>query len=39
MRSAEAGDGASPEDLLLHNRIVQTLALLWVVLLLWGVYG
>jgi decaprenyl-phosphate phosphoribosyltransferase len=39
MRSAEAGDGATPEDLLLHNRVVQALALAWVVLLAWGVYG
>jgi decaprenyl-phosphate phosphoribosyltransferase len=39
MRSAQAGDGASPEDLLLHNRVVQALALLWVLLVAWGVYG
>jgi decaprenyl-phosphate phosphoribosyltransferase len=38
MRSAQAGDGASPEDLLLHNRVVQALALLWVLLVAWGVY-
>jgi decaprenyl-phosphate phosphoribosyltransferase len=39
MRSADAGDGAAPEELLLHNRTVQALAVLWVVLLAWGVYG
>ena len=39
MRSAEAGDGAAPEELLLHNRTVQALALIWVLLIAWGVYG
>jgi len=39
MRSAEAGDGSSPEDLLLHNRIVQTLGALWAVLLAIGIYA
>ena len=39
LRSADAGDGAAPEELLLHNRIVQVLAVLWVVLLVWAVYG
>jgi decaprenyl-phosphate phosphoribosyltransferase len=39
MRSAEAGDGATPEDLLLHDRAVQMLALLWAVLVAWGIYG
>ena len=39
MRSAETGDGAAPEDLLLHNRTVQALALIWAVLIAWGVYG
>jgi len=38
-RSADAGDSAAPEDLLLHNRTVQALALIWVALLAWGVYG
>jgi len=33
MRSADAGDSAAPEDLLLHNRTVQALALIWVALL------
>jgi decaprenyl-phosphate phosphoribosyltransferase len=39
MRSAEAGDGAAPEELLLHNHTVQALALIWVALIAWGVYG
>ena len=38
MRSADAGDGAAPEELLLHNRTVQILVLLWVVALAIGVY-
>jgi decaprenyl-phosphate phosphoribosyltransferase len=38
MRSAEAGDGEAPEELVLHNRTVQVLGLVWIVLLLWGVY-
>lgn len=39
MRSAEAGDGAAPEDLLLHNRTVQALGALWAILLAIGIYG
>ena len=39
MRSADAGDGATPEDLLLHNRIVQVLALLWAVAIGVGIYA
>ena len=39
MRSSQSGDGAAPEELLLHNRVVQSLAVIWVVLLAWGVYG
>lgn len=39
MRSAEAGDGAAPEELLLHNRTVQALTAIWAVLLAWGLYG
>ena len=31
MRSADAGHGAAPEDLLLHNRTVQVLLAIWVV--------
>jgi len=38
MRSAEAGDGAAPEELLLHNRTVQGLLVIWAVLIAWGVY-
>ncbi len=38
MRSAEAGDGSSPEDLLVHNRVVQVLGLTWAVLLAIGIY-
>ena len=39
MRSAEAGDGAAPEDLLVHNRVVQGLVVLWAGLLAVGIYG
>lgn len=39
MRSAEAGDGATPEDLLVHNRVVQLLVVIWAGLLAVGVYG
>jgi len=39
MRSADAGDGAAPEELLLHNHTVQALALIWAVLVAWAVYG
>jgi decaprenyl-phosphate phosphoribosyltransferase len=38
MRSADAGDSAAPEDLLLHDRTVQVLLVIWVVLLIIGVY-
>ncbi len=39
MRSAEAGEGQSPEDLLLHNRVVQLLGVIWAGLLALGIYG
>jgi decaprenyl-phosphate phosphoribosyltransferase len=39
MRSAEAGDGSAPEELILHDRIVQAFALIWMVLMAWGLYG
>jgi decaprenyl-phosphate phosphoribosyltransferase len=39
LRSADAGAAAAPEELLLHNRTVQALAVLWLLLLAWGVYG
>jgi len=38
MRSAEAGDGEAPEELLLHNRTVQVLLAVWVVLMIFSVY-
>jgi hypothetical protein len=38
MRSADAGHGAAPEDLLLHNRTVQVLLAIWVVLMIFCVY-
>lgn len=38
MRSAEAGDGAAPDELLYHDRTVQALALIWALLLVMGVY-
>jgi decaprenyl-phosphate phosphoribosyltransferase len=38
LRSAEAGHGAAPEDLLLHNRSVQILLAAWVVLMVFSVY-
>jgi decaprenyl-phosphate phosphoribosyltransferase len=38
MRSAEAGHGAAPDELLYHDRTVQVLALVWALLLFVGVY-
>jgi decaprenyl-phosphate phosphoribosyltransferase len=38
MRSAEAGDGAAPEELLLKNRTVQALVVVWAALLAVGIY-
>ena len=38
MRSADAGDGAAPEELLLHDRIVQLLVVIWAVCVALGVY-
>lgn len=38
MRSAEAGDGGAPEDLVLHNRTVQVLLAIWVGLMILSVY-
>jgi len=38
MRSADAGDGAAPEELLLHDRTVQLLVVVWAVLVALGVY-
>ncbi len=39
MRGAESSDGESPEDLLLRNRTVQVLALLWAGLIVGGTYA
>ena len=39
MRSADGGDGSAPEELLLKNRVVQSLAVLWALLLVIGVYA
>jgi len=39
MKSAEAGDGSAPEDLILHNRTVQVLIILWAALLAIGIYA
>ncbi len=38
MRSADAGHGGAPEDLLLHNRTVQILLAIWVALMIFSVY-
>ena len=38
MRSAEAGDGAAPDELLYRDHTVQALALIWAILLFIGVY-
>ncbi len=38
IRGAESAEGESPEDLLLKNRTVQVLALVWIVLIVWGTY-
>ncbi|HVB71278.1 MAG TPA: decaprenyl-phosphate phosphoribosyltransferase [Acidimicrobiales bacterium] len=38
MRSAEAGNGAAPDELLFHNREIQAMVLIWAVLLWVGVY-
>jgi decaprenyl-phosphate phosphoribosyltransferase len=39
MQSAEAGDGAAPEDLILTNRTVQALIVVWALLLAIGIYA
>ncbi len=38
VRGAESPAGESPEDLLLKNRVVQGLALVWLFFLAWGTY-
>jgi decaprenyl-phosphate phosphoribosyltransferase len=39
VRSAESGNGQAPEDLLLKDRTVQALLVVWVALLAAGIYG
>ena len=39
MRGAESSDGESPEDLLLKNRTVQVLAVVWLALIVGGTYA
>jgi len=39
MKSAEAGNGSAPEDLILHDRTVQGLLGLWAIALAIGIYG
>ncbi len=38
LRGALAGEGETPEHLILHNRVVQALGLAWALLLAWAVY-
>ncbi len=38
MRSAEAGNGSAPDELLYHDRAVQALVVVWAALLLIGIY-
>ena len=35
----DAGRGGAPEDLVFHDRMLQVLAVVWVVLFLIGIYG
>jgi hypothetical protein len=39
MRGAESSDGESPEDLLLKNRTVQILLVIWLGLIVGGTYS
>jgi decaprenyl-phosphate phosphoribosyltransferase len=39
LRSVEAGHGAAPEDLVIENRTVQVLLVVWATLMVFGVYG
>jgi hypothetical protein len=39
IRSSESTSGEAPEDLLLHNRIVQVLFVLWALALALGTYA
>ena len=38
VRGAESTAGESPEDLLLKNRVVQILVVVWLLLITWGTY-
>lgn len=38
LRSVEAGNGATPEDLVLHDHTVQALMVVWAILMIFGVY-
>lgn len=38
LRSVEAGNGATPEDLVLHDHTVQALIVVWAILMIFGVY-
>jgi decaprenyl-phosphate phosphoribosyltransferase len=38
LRSVEAGNGATPEDLVIQNRTVQVLMVVWATLMVFGVY-
>jgi decaprenyl-phosphate phosphoribosyltransferase len=39
LRLLDAGKGGAPEDLVLHDRVLQGLGLLWFVLFAIGIYG
>ena len=39
LRYVEAGQGAAPEDLVIQNRTVQVLMVVWATLMVFGVYG
>ena len=39
LRLVDAGDGGAPEELVLHDRSLQVLAVLWAVLFSIGLYG
>ena len=38
LRSVEAGNGAAPEDLVIQDRTVQVLIVVWATLMVFGVY-
>jgi len=39
LRSVEAGNGAAPEDLVIHDHTVQALMVVWAALMVFGVYS